>query len=200
MRVNVVDTGSWGPAGVRRAAWLAVALVAVGLAAPVVRAEETVTVEGDTLPDNPAEFRWTVTNHSGSNIVMFKAPRFLASITLPPPGWSGEILKGTTDRNGEAVFRADSPAAGIWPGRSLSFEVHDLRRMRVGRTKRPLTVEIGRADGTQETVAGVLCPAEESFLAQNIPLIGLASMFGIFLLIQAVRKRRKKAQANAAPA
>lgn len=173
------------------------ALASFGAGHPAL-AEGGVTIVGDTLPDNPAHFRWTVTNESGANIVMFRAPRFLAETAIPPRGWTAEILKGTSERNGEVVFRADTPADGVFPSSHLDFEVQDTRRVRVGRTKRPLTVTVGRANGTEQKVVDVLCPTEESAFVRNLPMIGLGSMFVIFLAVQAARKRRR-ARSQAAP-
>jgi hypothetical protein len=184
-----------------RLASLLVALMNLGAVAAVRASDPRSEIEivGDTLVDSPNHFRWTITNHNRGAIVSFRAPRYLAEDAIPPPGWTGEIIKNATTGDNEVLFETKRPAAGIYPGQSLSFEVHDRRIARTGRTKAPRPVVVGLADGSVLTISDVWCPAEESAFGKNLPLIGLGAMFAVFLLVQAARKRRRQARTSSSP-
>jgi len=180
---------SWG-------AGLAACLVAATWCGVVARADEAggVVVTGDVVPEAPNHFRWIIKNNGTGNIVLFRAPRHLGLEAVMPPRWSYELPAGATETSGDVLYRADVPAAGIGPGETGTFEIHDMRLQRVGRTKRAADVVVGFADGSELVLSGVLCPAEETIIEKNIPLFGLGGMFAIFLIAQAVRKRRRGAE------
>lgn len=191
--VRALRLASWG-------AGLAACLVAATWCGGLARADEAggVVITGEVVPEAPNHFRWIIRNDGTGNIVSFRAPRHLGQDAVMPPRWSYELPKGATETSGEVLYRADAPVAGIGPGETGTFEIHDLRLQRVGRTKRAADVVVGFADGTELVISGVLCPAEETIVEKNIPLFGLGGMFAIFLIAQAVRKRRRGA-AQAGP-
>jgi len=155
-----------------------------------------IEIVGTPVAENPNYFRWTITNKSRASIVRFSAPRFMEELVVPPDGWNGEITKSATDNSRGVQFTVAESKAAIQPGQSLVFQIQDMRPMRTGRTKAPQNVVIGLLDGSEVTIPNVLCPAGESPLVRNLNLIALGAMFAIFLLVQAIRTRRRKASAS----
>jgi len=156
-----------------------------------------IAIEGERVAENVRHFRWTVTNNGKAPIIRFRAPSYLSSETIPPEGWTGIPPKGGAPGEREFEFVADSNRHAIRTGQTLSFEVHD-RRLRGTTKRRSVTIEL--LGGEVLTIDDVWCPAPESFVERNVPLIGLTTMFAIFLLVQALRKKRKDAKSGETPA
>ena len=151
-----------------------------------------VTVVGEKNPDNLREFMWTVTNQTTKPIVFFEAPHFMGKLFRPPAGWietkmTGNIGHGDKPVPGIVQAKAQSQPAAIRRGRSATFY---LRIDAKGGHYAPGVVTVGFSDGSTTRLANVRCPAKPPFLQNYFPAIGLAVMFGLFLLIRAARRRR----------
>ncbi|MCB9849437.1 MAG: hypothetical protein H6817_01890 [Phycisphaerales bacterium] len=164
---------------------------AAGLPAAISAAAEVspadFSIVGVRSTENPRDFSWTIVNNSRHAIVRFRASRYLSQEVEPLPGWSGETLDGQGS-GGDVEFKSDGGTRGILPGAKQTFTIHD-RRLR-GSTRME-SVEVELVTGEVVTIPDVLCPCAESILAQNLPLIGLGAMFGVFLAVQAIRRKRR---------
>jgi hypothetical protein len=178
------------------AAGLMTLLVGLGLVGEA-RAQDAsaeVTIEGRIPEDNSQEFEWLVTNRSSTPITRFKTQHFLGTVVVPPEGWVESAMTGNISRqqkreNGILEFTAGPGNPGIPPGREQAFRTrihHTWSRYVV-----PRTVEVDFAGGRTVQVSGVLCPAKSPFLRENYPVVGLGAMFAIFLVVQAIRRRRR---------
>jgi hypothetical protein len=161
-----------------------------------------VVVEGYSAPDNPQEFEWMVENHGKVPIVRFRTQHFLGKLTVPPHGWirskmTGNIGEHQVRETGILEFSVEKRPGGIFPNGRQAF------RLRLDPTwTRALTratVEVEFADGRIVEIPNVYCPAKAPFLRDNYPVVGLGSIFVIFIIAQAARNRRKAKATPPAP-
>ena len=171
-------------------AWLTAVASAAGLA-PVSRGQ--VVIDGGRDPVQVNFYRWTVTNRGGRAITRFEFPRYLVDDLASPTGWTHEIVK--TDSTGRAikphriVYKANSAASAIHAGGSLVFEAQiNIDKATPGR--QPVT--IGFDDGSTIQIADVEIPWDYPWLEKHALLIGMGSLFAVFLIVQAIRSRRQK--------
>jgi len=159
-----------------------------------------VSIEGGRQQTNRNQYTWKVVNHGSKTITYVEIPHHMGDIFTAPPHWTfeitGQINIATT---GVVRARAESPAHAIRPGRSAvcSLTVGLYRRS----APRLRAVRIGFADGTFETINGVEVPWRVPWFRRHVLLIGFGAMFAVYLLVQALRgRRRQEPDADRAPA
>ena len=157
-------------------------------------AEPRVTVEGGVETDGN-NYSWTVTNHHDSPIVFAEFPHYGASLFFAPAGWSHEstflVNVGVADKPGVCRATAETRATGIFRGDSAKFG------MKVGSAKArptPGTVRFRFDDGQELEVTGVELPQPQPRSEAFVSLISLSLIFGIVVLVQVFRSRRKRGQ------
>lgn len=145
-----------------------------------------------------SDFTWVVTNHDASPIVMVQMPQAFGLIPKSPDGWTEEAMIKSYDPDakhepGVVRFRADARSRAIHTGRSLEFRL----------TMRPLEKYVGKgtvivmlADGTTIQVPNVACPAEEPWMREYFPGVGMAGLFVVIVLFRWRAGRRKRAAAD----
>jgi len=139
-------------------------------------------------------YSWQVRNEGASPLVEIHFPHFRGGLFFPPKGWSGDctalVQVGAKDEPGICTARAPAPADGIAPRQSAPFSM----QIASSGAKRGLGEVIVRfADGSEARVAGVELPQREAAGDKNLPLYGLGGLFAIFVIAQAIRKRRRRA-------
>jgi hypothetical protein len=152
-----------------------------------------VTIEGG--PDATGQsYVWTVTNNHASAIVHIEFPHYRANLFFAPNGWTTECTNleavGVRDPTGVCSASIEDSMGGHAESRSTTF------RMQIGGrgAKRGLGAVVVRfADGVTQTIAGVPVPTAEQLGDRNVPLIGLSTMFIIFVVARAARHRRARA-------
>jgi hypothetical protein len=151
-----------------------------------------VTITGGSEPTGRT-YTWTITNQSSSPIVSIEFRHYHGNVFVPAQGWSAD---GSTFREGggwrgqeaKCVGRAMSAEVAIGPGESGEFQ---LLMDVAGAPRGTGEMKLGLADGTTAVVAGVELPREPSISDTYVSLIGLGGIFGLWLVFQAVRRRRR---------
>jgi len=161
-------------------------------AATTVRAENPVVViEGGPDPTGH-NYTWTVTNNHASPIVQIEFPHYRASLFTASKGWTTACtnLEGIGVKDPSGVCRAaiENSGAGVPTGRSATF---DMQIAGGGAKRGSGEVVVRFADGLTTTVAGVSVPTAEPSGDRNLPLMGLGTVFFIFLIARAARRRRR---------
>lgn len=170
------------------------AWAAFGLAGRPVCAEmPQVTIEGG--PDaNGHGYTWTVTNGRALPIVHVEFPHYRASLFFASEGWKTEctnlVAVGVKSLAGVCAASTDIPASGIAAGRSATFS---MQIASVGAKRGLGAVVVRFSDGVTQTISGVPVPTAEPPGDRNIPLIGLGTVFMIFIVVRAARRRRARA-------
>ncbi len=140
-------------------------------------------------------YAWQVANTGDSSIVEVRFPHYRAGLFFAPQGWSTNctalVHVGVKDEPGVCTARAVSPGEGIAPGRSATFSIQ-VAPAGAKRGRGEATVRL--ADGTEMRVGGVELPQAEGLGDKYVSLIGLGAVFMIFIVAQAIRKRRKTAK------
>ncbi len=162
---------------------LSLAIVTVAQAA----SPQDIDIDGVRVPGNLRTFRWTITNQADQPIVYFRAPRYLSETLMPPDGWEATITTGENHGDNEVVFQARATGYGIYPGKSMTFEIRDTRAERGTKLHKPATIRL--SDGTELVIPETPCPGPEPEYLRQLPLIGLGVMFGLFLLWQVLRRK-----------
>lgn len=169
----------------------------LGLAAHETSAQVTVTGGRDPVEVN--FYRWTVTNQGNKPIDRFEFPRYMVDDLGSPDGWSHQIVK--TDAAGRSiephriVYKADRPSTALRRGESAVFEAQiNIDKATPGRQP----VLVGFADGTTLEIADIEVPWDYPWLEKHALLIGMGTLFAIFLLVQMVRSRKPKSTAPTA--
>jgi len=138
-------------------------------------------------------YSWSVTNRHTSSIVRVEIPHFRANLFFAPPEWgqdcTGLVNVGVREAPGVCDARASTPQAGIAPGRSATFS---MQIASAGAQRRPGSMLVHFADGTESLIENVELPQRESGGDQFIPLIGLSLVFGLWVVIQTYRKRPRQ--------
>jgi hypothetical protein len=150
-----------------------------------------VTITGGS-DESGQKYVWVVTNEHDSPIEHVEFPHYLADLFTTPPGWSAELTNplGKAGKGGLLIADAADQAAAILPGGSAEF---GLRIGPAGTPRGDGEVLIRFADGLEVRVPAEV-PVQERLGNRNISLIGLAIIFGCFLLIRAWRGRRKRSR------
>ncbi len=151
----------------------------------------TVTVVGTR--ETPSEFTWRITNNGSKPITSFQVTHSGGRKVTPPPGWIAKHLNQAVEENqlfrpGTIRYETDLTTNAIHKGQTKVFTLWDPNR---GGKVLKKTVVIGFNDGSELTVTGVDCPSTEPFLGQNLPLIGLGTIFLVFLICRSVKGGKK---------
>ena len=159
-----------------------------------------IVVTGARTGENHTYFTWTITNNGNQPIMMFRVPYYRGRVTAVPEGWTQRPPTGPIgeDQKTDAPIlelASVSRANAIQSGQTAEFQVWDPQK-RGTLTRQAVCVEL--ADGTDVLVCGVRCPARESFLQRNYPLVGLGAIFAVYLIVKALRGG-KNTPAQAAP-
>jgi len=183
-------------ADVKRRVWVWTRSVAAGFAliGPASGvANPTVLITGGADASGHT-YAWQVANNGASPIVQVRFPHYRAGLFFVPPDWSKEctalVHVGVKDEPGVCTARAGSPGKGIAPGRSTTFSMQ-IAPAGAKRGRGEVTLRFD--DGTEMRVGGVELPQGEGLGDKYVSLIGLGLVFMIFILAQAIRKRRKPA-------
>lgn len=154
-----------------------------------------VRIDGHSAPDNPLEFEWTIDNGAPQPIVRVQFHHFLGKDVFPPAGWVKSKMTGNIGINqkrelGVLEFSAEKKSGGIHSGGTQNFRV----RLDTTWTRyvTPQTVEVEFADGKKAEIHGVFSPAQAPFLRDNYPVVGLGSIFIIFIIASAARRKRRR--------
>ncbi len=154
------------------------------------------------VDESGQNYTWKVANRHDSPIVHVEFPQFHADMFQTPKRWQQSCTNmigagKPTHLSGVCIAQADSPQDGIAPGRAAEFGMR--LALLGGDHPRPGAVTIRFADGTETVVSGVELPTAAATHERLVSLIGFALIFGIVVLVQVVR-RRKKGPARAASA
>lgn len=154
--------------------------------------EPSVTIVGG-LNREERLYVWTVTNGSAQAIGGLQVPHYRGGIFTPPKGWEFSITNqtelGMKDAPGLITARA-TPGAAIQPNRSGVFTLSFSADALTTPSKRTATITF--LDGTTLQVAGVEVPWRKSWFERQALFLELGVMFGLFLLVQAIRGRRRR--------
>ena len=165
-------------------------MIAVSPAALADRPKVTIVGGADASGHN---YSWTVTNGYTSPIVYVEFPHYHADLFFAPKSWSTEttalVNVGSKDEPGVCIARAESPAAGIPPGRALNF---GMRVAPLPTRRGQGTVLIRFADGTESSVTGVGLPQPGSVWDEYASLIGLGTIFLLWIIFRARRWLRTR--------
>ncbi len=158
---------------------------------PVLAADPpSVTITGGST-DRGHNYTWTVTNRHTSPIVSITFPHYRATVFDVPERWDRDcthLLKpGSKDKPGTCMATSTEPRSGIERGASATFT---MRVWQSGTQRTRGTVSIGFADGAQVEVSGVEVAAREAFGDRYVTLLGLGSIFLVWLLVRAVRGKK----------
>ncbi len=135
-------------------------------------------------------YSWTITHDHDAPLVYVEIPHFRVDLFNAPQGWTAEIInQNSLDlKPGKCIAEVTDPSRGLKRGESAKFGV------RVNPAEAPRgedTILLRFADGVEVRVTAVV-PVKPSSFEQWAPPAVLAVMFGAYVLIQAVRKRRGK--------
>ena len=166
-------------------AWLVPALgVAAGPPVAV-----TITGGSDAIGQ---QYRWVVTNDDPSPIVAVEFPHFRAGLFVGPDGWTsdctGLVGVGAKDEGGVCSARSSLGQGGIARGHSAAFRMQISAK---GAQRSAGAVGIQFADGRKASVLGVELPHPESVGDKLIPLVGLGAVGVIWIVLQALRKKKR---------
>jgi hypothetical protein len=169
------------------------AWVAFGLAATARAETPQVTIEGG--PDATGQsYEWTVTNNHASGIVRLEFPHYRANLFFAPNGWKTECTNleaiGVRDPTGVCTASIEDSMGGNAESRSATFRMQIGGR---GAKRGPGAVVVRFADGVTQTIVGVPVPTAEQLGDRNVPLIGLGTVFIIFVVARAAKRRRARA-------
>lgn len=178
---------------------LIAALAAFIVTGPSAAADSpNVAITGGTT-DGGHNYTWTVRNRHTSPIVSITFPHYRATVFDVPEGWDRNcthlLQPGSRDEPGTCTATSAAPTSEIERGASATFTMRVFQRG-TQRTRR--TVSIGFADGAQVEVPGVELPARESFGDRYISLLGLGSIFLVWLLVRTVRGKKSPRQSPTA--
>lgn len=156
--------------------------------------DKLVTIDGGA-DQSRHNYEWFVTNHHSSPIVYVEFPHYRADAFTVPPLWKAEttylVNVGVPDKPGVCIARPEPPNTGISKGGSLRFEMRiTAKGAAVGRGR----VKIRFADGKETVIEGVILPEPPPSDFKLLPLVGAALIFGGWVVIRALRDRRRKQQ------
>lgn len=166
-----------------------VLLAAISLAAAA--EEPRVEISGGVDPSGQ-NYAWTVKNLSDTPIVSVTFPHYNADLFSPPPGWLREEthLRHVGSKPAPGIARAyvnESEHSGILPGASADFT---MRINADGASKGRGTAVVRFKDGRTLNVRSVELPTAPTFFGQHATTLALAAAFGLFLLVQVLRRRK----------
>ena len=149
-----------------------------------------VTINGG-VDETHKHYAWTVTNNYTKKIVSITFPHFGANLFFAPDGWKVDctnlVAVGVSNPTGTCKATAESDRYSLSQSKSAEFS------MQAGyqRAKRGTgSVTVNFEDGTQFIVRKVELPVAESTIDKNLPLIGLGTMFALYLLFTLLRRKK----------
>lgn len=146
-----------------------------------------VSIEGGA-DKSGQNYEWIVSNESDSPIVFVEFPQYGAAVQITPTGWSSELTnpRGVGGRDGVFTANAKSVADGIARGSSMTFRL----TVTVGGTPRGRGDVTVRFEDGREVRVSAEVPVKTSLADRNVSLIGLSVIFGGFLLVRFLRRRK----------
>lgn len=156
--------------------------------------DKLASIDGEVDPTRQ-NYEWFVTNHHTAPIVYIEFPHYRADVFNVPPRWKAEttflVNVGVPDKPGVCIARPEPPNPGILRGGSQPFSMRiTAKGAAVGRGE----VKIRFADGKETVIRDVVLPEPPPTDFKLLPLVGAAIIFGSWVLIRAIRDRRRKNQ------
>lgn len=178
-------------APVRVALWFVAICMVGGTAARGSGPEVSIAGGPDATGQN---YEWTLSNEGRSTILEVRIPHYRAALFVGPPGWTTDastflVNVGVADRRGECIARAPSERDGIAPGKSAVFR---MQLAAAGAVRGIGGVHVRLADGREIQISGVAVPVPESMGDKYVSLIGLGGIFGVLILLQRLRRTRRR--------
>jgi len=166
--------------------WIVLVVLSITQAA---MATPTVTIEGG-VDTAGRMYTWIVLHDHTSPIVSLQFPQDRGNGLTAPPGWKGELQRADDNlhQSGFARFTCVDESRAIRANQPATFKLNLVWR---GASRGVGDVIVRFADGTQTTALASI-PIKEPASDRNVSLIGLGSFFAIFLIVQAIRKRRRR--------
>ncbi len=156
-------------------------------------ASAQVTITGG-LNRAERQYVWTVSNNGNQPVVSVQIPHYRGNIFEAPEGWEFEITNkaevGMKNEPGLVTARATGGLA-IRPGQSAEFRLRFAPGNLTAPADRVATVTL--IDGSTLSIPGVEVPWPIPWLTRYGQLVVFGAIFLGFLIIQALRNRRKKA-------
>ena len=138
-------------------------------------------------------YTWTVRNAHTSPVMSVEFPHHAADVFTPPPGWTAKCnnLVGQPGKPGPSVCLATAPsvATAIGRGESAVFSMR-IAPPPASAQKGLGKVKVQFADGTETSIDGVEVPTRVEAGSRFMPLIGLGLVFGLWVLVKALRGKR----------
>lgn len=140
-------------------------------------------------------YRWTISNGHSLSILYVEIPHYGADTAESPEGWLGELTVrlGQGGRPGKFVAAAEYPSSRIPPGGSAKFS---LRLPSPGDARGVRDALVRFEDGS-EVFVSIEVPLKETTGERNVSLIALGVIFALYVLVRAMWKARKRANAGA---
>ncbi len=144
------------------------------------------------------DWAWTITNNSNDYITRFRAAHFRGRWSVVPDGWeetamTGNVARGQAPKPGIIEWSAKDPRDAIGPGETATFTLRLDQLWPGAKGPRPVTVTFA---GGKTVTFDVLCPTPQPFLTRYFPVLGLGFIFATFLLIRAIRVKRRADRAT----
>ncbi len=138
--------------------------------------------------DSGQNYSWKITNEYDSPIIFVEIPQYKAGVGIPPEGWKSKLTnpRGLGGRTGFFTSQVDTAADGIAPGESATFRLTVTVR---GTPRGKGDILIRFADETETRVRAEV-PIKETLADRYVSLIGLGLIFGVFLVVRAVKRRK----------
>lgn len=171
---------------------LTATLTVLACSSPLQECPADVTVEGGMDPTNRHYYSWTVTNTNDEPIVAVEIPHYRGLIFTVPPGWFKDVTEragGSAEVDVGRLLATAPTGGGIRRGQSATFSIQLHAR---GASAQRGNVIVGFADGTSVTIADVECPGKESWLTQNMTLVGMIGLVVAALVVHLLRRGRAK--------
>lgn len=157
--------------------------------------EPLVTIEGGA-DQTGTMYQWTVTNHHTSPIVYVEFPHYRANIFFAPDGWSTNestnlVGIGVTQQHGKCIAKINADEDGIVSNQQAIFSMK-VWNDQVRRIKGTAYVKF--YDQRVVSVKDVELPAPLALSDQYISLIGLGTIFLLWIVFQIVKSLKNKSQ------
>ena len=135
-------------------------------------------------------FRWTISNEHRVPISYVEIPHYGAVSVEAPNGWNGDLTArgGEGGRRGKLMAKAEFPWARIPQGGAAVFSMH---LPGAGRARGVRDALVRFQDGT-EILVSLEVPLKETVGQRNVPLIALGAIFGLYVIVQALRRRSRQ--------
>lgn len=174
----------------------AVSLMLPTTSSPLMADEKASSRHGVRIEGGPdvsgQNYFWTVTPPDDTYLDRLVFPHYGANTFDVPDDWDWDCTKliqvGTVAGPGECVATNKS-VLGSPNGEELTFR---MGLGPAGASRGTGTVIVSLGNGSIVTVPDVALPTDEPTSERYITLVALAAMFGLLILVQAVRKRKSR--------